>query len=269
MNKCKDDEIINPITFRCIGISGTTVKKIIKDKTIIFSDTDKKKLQTYGIIPKTPNNIGSIKVFSPIKTQDNSVINKTLWFSDDCKLWKNTLDNYCILRNKKNPTFTEIDKWYLVTLHKNIISRFPMPFITKDEYVKLFNWNLIRIKFQKKFIKYPEIVTDKEAEQLSIDALSIIKDCNNNTNLKIIKKAFDIYKKNFGIVFASALFSIVSPYIPFMSNELLENVIGKNINFKYNWTEYRRCLEICREKSIKINISPTNIERCLFVSYYI
>lgn len=273
MNKCKDNEIVNPITSRCIEISGTTAKKLIKEynkKNIQFSDNDIKKLQDIGLIKITPSNVENNKYKTPIKNEDNSIVTKNLWNSNDGKLWKKILNNYCKLRDEnKKKQFIELDKWYLLTLRKNILDRYPLPYITKDEHINLLKWKLSRGKWRPSLLKYAELLNDTDIRKLSTEVLLLVKNFDNNTDFKTIKKAFDIYikLKGVGIAFTSALFSIVSPYIPFMSDELLEITLGKDIKFKYNWVEYSNCLELCRKKSEKIQISPANIERCLFVSY--
>ena len=208
-----------------------------------WSNTDRLFAEALQVQWKTPESY-----FNP-KTKMQHITRKTLFNSDDYKLWM-------ICKNKFVKTDISVDPYIGVIAND-------ASYITKDIHIQLLQWKMSQGKTRPMLMKYAKELTETDVQTTSTRAFALCKDGK-------YMEAVETYKtlKGTGYALASLVLSCVYPNIAFMSDELL-GLLYPESKFTYNKKEFTACYTYTSNKAGELTQksnalwSARDVEICL------
>jgi len=154
----------------------------------------------------------------------------------------------------------ELDEWFRKGLVENLMAK-EVPFVSRDELLKIVQWKLARGKYRPRLYKLVENNNEQSVRECSQKAFKVVGDGEQGHIRKGITELCKL--KGLGPATASAILSAYSKDVPFMADEAVQKLCpGKSI--KYTMKGYMEFVE--RVEDIKHpTLSPRDISHCLWV----
>ena len=116
-------------------------------------------------------------------------------------------------------------------------------YLTKDQHVRFLRWKLANGKNRPMLLKYAMELTDAQVVAVSREAFAL---CRAGKHIAAVEKYRTL--KGTGYALASLALSTQCTQIPFMSDTLLEQVLGTTM-FKYTKKEFMACYDAHNAKA--------------------